>query len=48
VVLEKRTLLTLDTREGNPSNLLYISLGFIEADKIPFHAKTEDANCMQQ
>lgn len=30
-----RTLLVLDTREGDPSNLLYQSRGYIEAGKIP-------------
>lgn len=32
---EGRTLLVLDTREGDPSNLLYQSLGYIPAGKIP-------------
>ncbi|MDQ1002519.1 ribosomal protein S18 acetylase RimI-like enzyme [Neobacillus niacini] len=32
---EGRTLLVLDTREGDPSNLLYQSFGFIPAGKIP-------------
>ncbi|WP_274653268.1 GNAT family N-acetyltransferase [Paenibacillus humicola] len=32
---EGRTLLTLDTREGDPSNLLYASLGYIQAGRIP-------------
>ncbi|QUL56004.1 GNAT family N-acetyltransferase [Paenibacillus tritici] len=30
-----RTLLVLDTREGDPSNLLYQSRGYIEAGRIP-------------
>lgn len=30
-----RTLIVLDTREGDPSNLLYQSRGYIEAGKIP-------------
>ncbi|MNW08796.1 hypothetical protein D3C71_2056450 [compost metagenome] len=30
-----RTLLVLDTREGDPSNLLYQSRGFTEAGRIP-------------
>jgi ribosomal protein S18 acetylase RimI-like enzyme len=34
-IIEGRTLLTLDTREGDPSNLLYQSLGYIQAGKIP-------------
>lgn len=36
---EGRTLLVLDTREGDPSNLLYRSLGFVEAGRIPAYAK---------
>jgi ribosomal protein S18 acetylase RimI-like enzyme len=32
---EGRTLLVLDTREGDPSNLLYQSLNYIPAGKIP-------------
>jgi ribosomal protein S18 acetylase RimI-like enzyme len=32
---EGRTLLVLDTREGDPSNLLYQSLCYIPAGKIP-------------
>ncbi|GIP24689.1 GNAT family N-acetyltransferase [Paenibacillus sp. J22TS3] len=32
---EGRTLLVLDTREGDPSNLLYQSFGYIEAGRIP-------------
>ncbi len=34
-VSEARTLLVLDTREGDPSNHLYQSTGFIPAGKIP-------------
>ncbi|MNE29192.1 Acetyltransferase [compost metagenome] len=30
-----RTLIVLDTREGDPSNLLYLSRGYIEAGRIP-------------
>lgn len=37
---EGRTLIVLDTREGDPSNLLYSSLGYIEAGKIPYYAKS--------
>ncbi|QRG66608.1 GNAT family N-acetyltransferase [Brevibacillus choshinensis] len=37
---EKRTLLVLDTREGDPSNQLYQSLGFIEAGRIPNYAES--------
>ncbi|KAI7261292.1 hypothetical protein KC345_g9798 [Hortaea werneckii] len=32
---EGRTLLVLDTREGDPSNQLYQSRGYVEAGKIP-------------
>ena len=34
-VREGRTLLVLDTRDGDPSNHLYQSIGFIPAGKIP-------------
>lgn len=34
------TLLVLDTREGDPSNLLYQSLGFMEAGRIPHYARS--------
>ncbi|KGR74375.1 GNAT family N-acetyltransferase [Ureibacillus sinduriensis] len=37
---EGRTVLVLDTREGDPSNLLYSALGYIEAGKIPYYAKS--------
>ncbi|WP_425609191.1 GNAT family N-acetyltransferase [Ureibacillus aquaedulcis] len=37
---EGRTLIVLDTREGDPSNLLYSSLGYREAGKIPYYAKS--------
>ncbi|MCZ8521251.1 MULTISPECIES: GNAT family N-acetyltransferase [Paenibacillus] len=33
-----RELLVLDTREGDPSNLLYLSLGWTEAGRIPEYA----------
>ncbi|MFP7300206.1 GNAT family N-acetyltransferase [Neobacillus niacini] len=35
---EGKSLLILDTREGDPSNLLYQSLGYIQAGKIPHFA----------
>jgi ribosomal protein S18 acetylase RimI-like enzyme len=38
---EGRTLLVLDTREGDPSNLLYQSIGYIEAGRIPNFAQSE-------
>lgn len=37
---EGRSLLVLDTREGDPSNLLYSSLGFIQAGRIPHYAQS--------
>lgn len=37
---EGRTLLVLDTREGDPSNFLYNSLGYIQAGSIPDFAKS--------
>ncbi|KGM45633.1 GNAT family N-acetyltransferase [Neobacillus niacini] len=38
---EKRTLLILDTREGDHSNFLYQSLGYIQAGKIPHFALSD-------
>ena len=35
-----RTLLVLDTREGDPSNRLYRSLGYLEAGRIPRYARS--------
>ncbi|MBM7585472.1 ribosomal protein S18 acetylase RimI-like enzyme [Bacillus pakistanensis] len=35
-----RTLLVLDTREGDPSNHLYTSIGYIQAGRIPHYAKS--------
>ena len=37
---EGRSLLVLDTREGDPSNHLYTSLDYIPAGKIPNYAKS--------
>lgn len=37
---EGRTLLVLDTREGDPSNKLYTSLDYIQAGKIPDYAES--------
>ena len=37
---EGRSLLVLDTREGDPSNRLYSSLGYIHAGRIPNYAKS--------
>ncbi|PLT30451.1 GNAT family N-acetyltransferase [Peribacillus deserti] len=41
---EGRTLLVLDTREGDPSNLLYTSMGYTEAGRIPNYARSADGN----
>lgn len=35
-----RLLLVLDTREGDPSNFLYTSLGYIQAGRIPNYARS--------
>jgi ribosomal protein S18 acetylase RimI-like enzyme len=37
---ERRTLLVLDTREGDPSNALYASLGYVEVGRIPRYARS--------
>jgi ribosomal protein S18 acetylase RimI-like enzyme len=37
---EDRSLIVLDTREGDPSNLLYTSLGYIQAGRIPSYARS--------
>ncbi|MDB5054659.1 MAG: GCN5-related N-acetyltransferase [Bacilli bacterium] len=37
---EDRSLLVLDTREGDPSNYLYSSIGYIQAGLIPNYAKS--------
>ncbi|TMV49970.1 GNAT family N-acetyltransferase [Paenibacillus mesophilus] len=39
-VKEGRSLLVLDTREGDDSNFLYASLGYIQAGRIPEYAKS--------
>ncbi|WP_411348312.1 GNAT family N-acetyltransferase [Paenibacillus sp. WLX2291] len=36
-----RILLVLDTRDGDPSNLLYQSIGYIQAGQIPYFAISE-------
>jgi len=38
---EARTLLILDTREGDPSNVLYQEFGYIEVGKIPRYVTNE-------
>ncbi|WP_375790321.1 GNAT family N-acetyltransferase [Paenibacillus agricola] len=35
-----RSLIVLDTREGDPSNNLYSSMGYIQAGRIPGYAKS--------
>ncbi|WP_240415691.1 GNAT family N-acetyltransferase [Paenibacillus periandrae] len=37
---EGRSILVLDTREGDPSNLLYASIGYIQAGRIPEYARS--------
>ncbi|MFC0044496.1 GNAT family N-acetyltransferase [Metabacillus iocasae] len=37
---EGKTLIVLDTREGDPSNLLYSSIGYCQAGKIPNYARS--------
>lgn len=37
---ENRSLLVLDTREGDPSNELYKLLDFIESGRIPYYAQS--------
>lgn len=39
-----RSLLVLDTREGDPSNQLYASLGYVQAGRIPNYAKSADGS----
>ncbi|SDY12158.1 Acetyltransferase (GNAT) family protein [Evansella caseinilytica] len=39
-VQEGRSLLVLDTREGDPSNRLYASTGYIQAGRIPDFAES--------
>jgi len=39
-----RNLLILDTREGDPSNKLYTSLGYIKAGEIPYFAKSANGD----
>lgn len=39
---EGRTLLVLDTREGDPSNHLYRSMGYLEAGRIPKFARSSE------
>ena len=39
---ERRTLIVMDTRQGDPSNRLYQSLGYIQAGQIPNFARSID------
>lgn len=39
-LLDQRSLLVLDTRQGDPSNLLYQSLGYEQAGMIPSYAQS--------
>lgn len=39
---EERSLIVLDTRLGDPSNDLYRAMGYIEAGRIPFYAKSSN------
>ncbi|MFD7521048.1 GNAT family N-acetyltransferase [Paenibacillus chitinolyticus] len=41
---EGRSLLVLDTREGDASNKLYKSFGYVEAGRIPHFAKSSDGS----
>ncbi len=41
---ENRSLLVLDTREGDPSNDLYLSLGYIASGMIPKFAKSANGD----
>ena len=41
---ENRSLLVLDTRAGDPSNLLYQSMGYVEAGRIPRYARSADGS----
>ncbi|ULL15927.1 GNAT family N-acetyltransferase [Paenibacillus sp. H1-7] len=41
---ENRSLLVLDTREGDPSNRLYTSLGYEQAGRIPCYAQSADGS----
>jgi GNAT superfamily N-acetyltransferase len=41
---EHRTLLVLDTREGDPSNALYQLAGYAEAGRIPRFARSADGS----
>ncbi|WP_127589094.1 GNAT family N-acetyltransferase [Paenibacillus koleovorans] len=40
----RRTLLVLDTREGDPSNRLYLALGYVQAGIIPRYAMSANGS----
>jgi ribosomal protein S18 acetylase RimI-like enzyme len=42
--IENRSLVVLDTRAGDPSNLLYLSLQYTEAGRIPQYAQSADGD----
>lgn len=42
--VEQRNLITLDTRAGDPSNLLYKSIGYIEAGRVPQYAMSDNGS----
>jgi ribosomal protein S18 acetylase RimI-like enzyme len=39
-IIAGKTLVVLDTREGDPSNSLYKSIGYVQAGRIPNYAKS--------
>ncbi|TCP52119.1 acetyltransferase (GNAT) family protein [Tumebacillus sp. BK434] len=41
---EGRSLIVLDTRAGDPSNLLYVSMGYQEAGRIPNFARSANGD----
>ncbi|QHW34074.1 GNAT family N-acetyltransferase [Paenibacillus rhizovicinus] len=41
---EGRSLIVLDTREGDPSNALYGSFGYVQAGRIPGFARSADGS----
>ena len=41
---EGRSLIVLDTREGDPSNILYQKLGYIAAGRIPGYALSSNGS----
>jgi ribosomal protein S18 acetylase RimI-like enzyme len=39
-VARQRSLIVLDTRDGDPSNRLYRAMGYVEAGRIPGYARS--------